>query len=240
MRSTRASHTLIASTSPSLYSSNSRVECDREICIHPIARTNRHSGTEKETRRFSNLHQCRPDRFQPSSGAGSPRASDSSGSCARDLHTGGGEQTTEQVRTSDHPGTRAGSAREKGTEWKRTAAVGAAHGLAIGTKVRILDRSEERRNPASDDPESATAQPSSLPRLDPSAPPASIRAPSAERESNGERREEREGGGGDRRTHFCLASMSRYFKSRSVCSGVCMLTKVVAIPVLPARPVRPH
>lgn len=41
------------------------------------------------------------------------------------------------------------------------------------------------------------------------------------------------------RTHFCFASMRRYLRSSSVCSAVCMLTNVVAIPVLPERPVRP-
>lgn len=40
-------------------------------------------------------------------------------------------------------------------------------------------------------------------------------------------------------TYFCPASMSKYFKSRSVCSGVFMLTNVVAMPVFPLRPVRP-
>lgn len=40
-------------------------------------------------------------------------------------------------------------------------------------------------------------------------------------------------------THFCFASMSRYFRSRSVWSEVLWLIKVVAIPVFPDRPVRP-
>ncbi len=50
-------------------------------------------------------------------------------------------------------------------------------------------------------------------------------------DSTGERRAEI--------THFWPASMSRYLRSRRVCSGVFMLTNVVAIPVLPLRPVRP-
>lgn len=37
----------------------------------------------------------------------------------------------------------------------------------------------------------------------------------------------------------CLASIRRYFRSSKVSCGVCMFTKVVAIPVLPERPVRP-
>jgi hypothetical protein len=40
-------------------------------------------------------------------------------------------------------------------------------------------------------------------------------------------------------THFCLASMRRYLRSSSVCSAVCMLTNVVAIPVFPDLPVLP-
>ena len=40
-------------------------------------------------------------------------------------------------------------------------------------------------------------------------------------------------------THFWPASISKYFRSSSVCSGVFMLTNVVAIPVFPLRPVRP-
>jgi hypothetical protein len=40
-------------------------------------------------------------------------------------------------------------------------------------------------------------------------------------------------------THFCPASISKYFKSSSVCSGVFILTNVVAMPVFPLRPVRP-
>ena len=39
--------------------------------------------------------------------------------------------------------------------------------------------------------------------------------------------------------YFCPASMRRYLRSSKVCSGVFILTKVVAIPVLPLRPVRP-
>ena len=34
-------------------------------------------------------------------------------------------------------------------------------------------------------------------------------------------------------THFCPASISKYFKSSSVCSGVFILTNVVAMPVFP-------
>lgn len=44
---------------------------------------------------------------------------------------------------------------------------------------------------------------------------------------------------GEPETHRCLASLRRYLRSSSVCSLVFMLTKVVAIPVLPLRPVRP-
>ena len=40
-------------------------------------------------------------------------------------------------------------------------------------------------------------------------------------------------------TYFCAASISKYFKSSSVCSGVFILTNVVAMPVFPLRPVRP-
>lgn len=39
--------------------------------------------------------------------------------------------------------------------------------------------------------------------------------------------------------HFCFASFRRYLRSNRVCSEVFKLTKVVAIPVLPDRPVRP-
>ena len=42
-----------------------------------------------------------------------------------------------------------------------------------------------------------------------------------------------------RSTDFCLASNNKYLRSRSVCSDVFMLTNVVAIPVLPDRPVLP-
>lgn len=38
---------------------------------------------------------------------------------------------------------------------------------------------------------------------------------------------------------FCLASISRCFKSSSTDSSLALLIKVVAIPVLPERPVRP-
>lgn len=40
-------------------------------------------------------------------------------------------------------------------------------------------------------------------------------------------------------THFCFASMSKYLRSRSVWSDVLWLMNVVAMPVLPERPVRP-
>lgn len=46
-------------------------------------------------------------------------------------------------------------------------------------------------------------------------------------------------GSNDEGTYFCFASIKRYFRSSRVCSAVCMLTNVVAIPVLPERPVRP-
>lgn len=40
-------------------------------------------------------------------------------------------------------------------------------------------------------------------------------------------------------THFCFASIKRYFRSSNVCSEVFILTNVVASPVFPDRPVRP-